>query len=45
MFDCLEHLFGRGVEAFVCDNALTDGTVEIVERIAAMCERRVRTAP
>jgi Glycosyl transferase family 2 len=29
---CLEHLFSQGVEAYLCDNQSTDGTVEIARR-------------
>lgn len=29
---CLEHLFAHGVEAYVCDNQSTDGTVAIASR-------------
>jgi glycosyltransferase involved in cell wall biosynthesis len=29
---CLEHLFANGVEAYLCDNQSTDGTVEIARR-------------
>jgi glycosyltransferase involved in cell wall biosynthesis len=29
---CLEHLFAQGIEAYLCDNGSTDGTVEIAGR-------------
>lgn len=29
---CLEHLFSQGIEAYLCDNDSTDGTVAIAER-------------
>jgi len=42
---CLEHLFSQGVEAYLCDNQSTDGTVEIARRYLGAGLRGIEQIP
>lgn len=42
---CLEHLFSQGVEAYLCDNQSTDGTVAIAERYLGAGLRGIERLP
>jgi hypothetical protein len=42
---CLEHLFAHGVEAYLCDNQSTDGTVAIAERYLGAGLRGIEQIP
>lgn len=42
---CLEHLFSHGVEAYLCDNQSTDGTVAIAERYLGAGLRGIERIP
>lgn len=42
---CLEHLFANGVEAYLCDNESTDGTVEVARRYLGHGLRGIETLP
>jgi len=42
---CLEHLFAHGVEAYLCDNQSTDGTVETASRHLAAGLRGIEQLP
>lgn len=43
--DCLAHLIGQGVEAYVCDNASTDDTVSIASRFLGHGLRGIEHIP
>jgi hypothetical protein len=42
---CLEHLFSQGVEAYLCDNQSTDGTVAIASRYLGAGLRGIEHLP
>jgi glycosyltransferase involved in cell wall biosynthesis len=42
---CLEHLFAQGVEAYLCDNQSTDGTVAIASRYLGSGLRGIEEIP
>ncbi|HVG07609.1 MAG TPA: glycosyltransferase family A protein [Thermoanaerobaculia bacterium] len=42
---CLEHLFSQGIEAYLCDNQSTDGTVEIARRYLGAGLRGIEQLP
>ncbi|HET9226125.1 MAG TPA: glycosyltransferase family 2 protein, partial [Thermoanaerobaculia bacterium] len=42
---CLEHLFSQGIEAYLCDNDSTDGTVAIAERYLGAGLRGIERIP
>jgi glycosyltransferase involved in cell wall biosynthesis len=42
---CLEHLFAHGVEAYLCDNQSTDGTVAIASRYLGAGLRGIEQIP
>jgi hypothetical protein len=42
---CLEHLFAQGVEAYLCDNQSTDGTVAIAKRYLGAGLRGIEEIP
>ena len=42
---CLEHLLGQGVEAYLCDNQSTDGTVAIARRYLGIGLRGIEQIP
>jgi hypothetical protein len=42
---CLEHLFSQGIEAYLCDNDSTDGTVAIAERYLGAGLRAIERIP
>ena len=42
---CLEHLISQGVEAYLCDNDSTDGTVAIAERYLGSGLRGIERLP
>ena len=42
---CLEHLFSQGVEAYLCDNQSTDGTVAIASRYLGAGLRGIEHIP
>jgi len=42
---CLEHLFAHGVEAYLCDNQSTDGTVAIASRYLGAGLRAIEPIP
>ena len=42
---CLEHLFAQGVEAYLCDNQSTDGTVAIASRYLGAGLRGIEEIP
>ena len=42
---CLEHLIANGVEAYLCDNQSTDGTVEIARRYLGAGLRAIEEIP
>lgn len=42
---CLEHLFSQGVEAYLCDNDSTDGTVAAAERYLGAGLRGIERIP
>jgi len=42
---CLEHLFAHGIEAYLCDNASTDGTTDVAGRYLGSGLRGIEQIP